>query len=150
MHSLLPYKNYVYPSKLLVAGKVKKRKIREKIGIHSPKKQARVGDQILVSNDRATHPQHTAYGSGTNAGAANGATPPVPRFALSYVRHYALMSSLTCEADSQQGGQQPKISGGPKCRYKVEKRWSTLKRWSIRGGSKWPGAATGGPRPARQ
>ena len=35
-----------------------------------------------------------------------------------------------------QGGHQPKILGGPRSRYKVEKRWSTLKRWSIRGGKK--------------
>ena len=37
---------------------------------------------------------------------------------------------------ARQGGHQPKISGGPSSRYKVEKRWSTLKRWSIRGGQK--------------
>ena len=37
---------------------------------------------------------------------------------------------------SSQGGHQPKISGGPRSRYKVEKRWSTLKRWSMRGGKK--------------
>ena len=36
----------------------------------------------------------------------------------------------------KQGGHQPKISGGPRSRYTVEKRWSTLQRWSIRGGEK--------------
>jgi len=39
-------------------------------------------------------------------------------------------------SDLEQGGHQPKISGGPRSRYKVQKRWSTLQRWSIRGGKK--------------
>ena len=33
---------------------------------------------------------------------------------------------------------------------KVEKRWSTLKGGPYELDKKWPGAATGGPRPARQ
>ena len=35
-----------------------------------------------------------------------------------------------------QRGHQTKISGCPRFRYKVEKRWSTQIRWSIRGGKK--------------
>ena len=50
-------------------------------------------------------------------------------------RHFRVFwGGLRCFRVYQgQGGHQPKILGGPRSRYKVEKMWSTLKRWSIRG-----------------
>ena len=51
---------------------------------------------------------------------------------------------------ASQGGHQPKIAGGPRSRYKVEKCGPHKKGGPYEVGKMWPGAATGGPRPARQ
>ena len=53
--------------------------------------------------------------------------------ALWFERLITLTLNVFDNITLEQGGHQPKISGGPRSRYKVEKRWSTLKRWSIRG-----------------
>ena len=75
--------------------------------------------------------------------------PPKSRLALSVCRitsySWAKLNTMlvasseghTISSPSAIPGWSPtKISGGPRFRYKMEKRWSTLKRLSIRGGKK--------------